>query len=395
MSYFERKQVKETVQRLSQEPRRFIQVIFGARQVGKTTLAEQVAESCSLPHLLVNCDDPQSSLQGWLSGQWEAARKMTAGGREALLIVDEIQRISDWSRIVKFEWDKDSRTGCALKVMLLGSAPLLLQRGLSESLAGRFEKIYLPHWSFPEMRQLFGCDLDQYICYGGYPGSAALIADERRWKDYLRAAIIDPLIGRDLAQVARIDKPALMHQLFTVGCACSGQIVSYTKLAGQLQERNHTVTLASYLQLLEQAAILCGLMKYSGSQLRRRRSSPKLQVFNNALLTVNLGRSLADVRQDAGLQGRLVESAVGAHLVNLARGEYAQVFYWRDGNCEVDYVVEIDGRLLAIEVASSPRHSQAGLLRFAGLYPQAERIMVGPGSLPVEDFLQTTSLGQL
>ena len=394
MSTYQREQAKAVVQRIVDEPRRFIQVIFGARQVGKTTLAGQVAESSGLQHLLASCDDPQASMRGWLAGQWDSARKMTRDGQEALLIIDKIQNIADWSRIVKLEWDQDSRCQCPLKVILLGSAPLL-QKGLSESLAGRFEKIYLPHWSFTEMRQVFGWTLEQYLHHGGYPGSAGLVGDERRWKDYLRAAIIEPLTGRDLAQSGRIDKPAVMRQLFTLGCACSGQIVSYSKLAGQLQERNHTVTLASYLQMLDQAAMLAGLMKYSGSQLRRRRSPPKLQVFNNALMAGQTGRPLAAGRQDAGWRGRLAESAVGAHLVNLARAEHARVCYWRDGDCEVDYVVEIDDRLLAIEVASSPRHSMAGLLRFASLHPQAERILVGPDALPLEEFLQTSSLRHL
>ena len=395
MSIYQRPQAKTLTRRIADEPRRFIQIIFGARQVGKTTLAEQVAANCGLPHLLASCDDPQSGTRGWLAQQWETARKMARGGKPALLVIDEIQKISDWSRLVKFEWDQDSRTHCGLKVLLLGSAPLLLQKGLSESLAGRFEKIYLPHWSFAEMRQVFGWTLEQYLHYGGYPGSADLIANPLRWQDYLRAAIIDPLIGRDLVQAGRIDKPAVMHQLFSVGCACSAQIVSYTKLAGLLQERNHTVTLAGYLQLLEQAAMLAGLMKYSGSHLRRRRSSPKLQVFNNSLLSGQQGLSLAEVRRDAGLAGRLAESAVGAHLLNLARAEYASVYYWRDGDFEVDYVVEIDDRLLAVEVTGSARHSLAGLLRFAGIYPRAERILVGPAGLPLAEFLLTTSLRQL
>ena len=297
-----------------------------------------MAEKCSLPWHFANCPTYAASGSDWLQEQWQQGRALAAGGGSgALLVIDEIQKLANWSETVKSLWDEDERCGCNLKVIILGSSPPLPNRGLTESLAGRFEKTYLPHWSFAEMRDVFDWTLDQYIFYGGYPGAAGLLDQPQHWRNYIADAIVEPFISRDLGMIACIDKPAFMRQLFEVGSASSGQIVGYTKLAGRLQERSHVATLAHYLDLLGQANMLTGLDKYAGSLLRARRSAPKLQVFNNALMTWHEGLSLAEARQQPRLWGRLVESTVGANLVNLMAGRECRVSYWRDGYGEVDF----------------------------------------------------------
>ena len=388
-----RAQAKEMVKRIGREPRHFIQIIHGARQVGKTTLAMQVAEQCGLPHQFANCEAHAASSRGWLRNQWQKGRQLAGGAsRGALLVLDEIHKLANWTETVKFLWDEDTRIGCNLKVIILGSAPPLMQRGLTESLAGRFEKNYLPHWSFPEMRDVFGWTLEQYIFYGGYPGAARLLAEPVRWRNYIGESIVEPFLSRDLNMISRIDKPAFMRQLFEIGSVCSGQIVGYTKLAGRLQEAGHVATLAHYLDLLREASMLAGLGKYSGSRLRRRRSAPKLQVFNTALMTYHEDLTPARARADGRLWGRLVESAVGAHLVNLMAGKRLRVHYWRDGDREVDFVVEQGDDLVAIEVKSGrDDQDRSGMVRFADLYPAARRLQVGGRGIPVEQFLALDS----
>ena len=388
-----RTQARELVKRIGRQPRHFIQIIHGARQVGKTTMARQVAERCGLPCQFASCDLHAASSRGWLQDQWQQARQLAGDSRRgALLVIDEIHKLANWSEAVKALWDEDAHAECNLKVVILGSVPPLMQKGLTESLAGRFEKIHLPHWSFPEMRKVFGLTLEQYIFHGGYPGAARLLADPIRWRNYISDAIVEPFLGRDLGMISRIDKPAFMRQLFEVGCACSGQIVGYTKLAGRLQETGHVATLAHYLDLLRNAGMLAGLEKHSGSQLRRRRSAPKLQVFNTALMSCREGMTLATARSDPRLWGRMAESAVGAHLLNLMAARGGRVHYWRDGDQEVDFVVEREDGLVAIEVKSGRADRRSGMSRFSELYPQARKILVGGPAMPLERFLSLEKL---
>jgi predicted AAA+ superfamily ATPase len=159
------------------EPRRFIQAVTGPRQVGKTTLVQAVAESSGLAVRFASADEPTLRGPAWIEQQWDAARLMArdAGRHGGVLVLDEIQKIQNWSEAVKRLWNEDSRARLPLKVVLLGSAPLLIARGLTESLAGRFEVLHLPHWTFGEMRDAFGWSVDQYLFYGGYPGAAPLI----------------------------------------------------------------------------------------------------------------------------------------------------------------------------------------------------------------------------
>src|SRR4051794_20148258 len=335
------------------EPRRFLQVLAGPRQVGKTTLVEQVLERLDVPSVFASADDPSADDRAWIAAQWERGRAAVPAHRAgAVLVIDEIQKIAGWSQTVKRLWDEDARANRPLKVVLLGSAPLLMQQGLTESLAGRFEILPLPHWSYPEMKAAFGFSLEDYLYFGGYPGAATLAGDPARWTRYLLDSLIETTVTRDVLMMTRVDKPALLRRLFDLGCRYSGQILSYTKMLGQLQDAGNTTTLAHYLELLAGAGMLTGLQKYAGKAHRQRGSSPKLQVLNTALMTSQSGLSPEEARADTDFRGRLVESAVGAHLANAAAIGDCELFYWRDGNHEVDFVIRAGRVTVALEVKS-------------------------------------------
>ena len=267
---------------------------------------------------------------------WEAARSLVDDADGALLVLDEVQKVTGWSETVKRLWDADTRTGRPLKVILLGSAPLLVERGLGKSLTGRFEVLRLPHWGFAEMQAAFGWSLDQYLFYGSYPGAAPLIRQPARWTRYVRDSLIEPVLSRDVLLLSRVDKPALLRRMLELGCAYSGQILSYTKMLGQLQDAGNTTTLAHYLDLLAGAGLITGLQKYAGGRARQRASSPKFQVFNTALITAQAGMILAEAQADRAFWGRLVESAVGAHVANAAATGDCSAYYWRERNRDVD-----------------------------------------------------------
>lgn len=373
------------------EPRRFIQVLAGPRQVGKTTLALQLAEASGLPHHYASADEAVGYDRAWIAAQWEIGRRRTGQDEHgvALLILDEVQKIPGWSDTVKLLWDEDSRHGTRLKVVVLGSAPLLVRRGLSESLAGRFELIRLPHWSYAEMRAAFGFDLERYVFFGGYPGAASLIEDEPRWREYILDSLVETTVSRDVLLLNPVTKPALLRQLFRLGCEYSGQVLSYTKMLGQLQDAGNTTTLAHYVQLLGGAGMLTGLQKYSGSRVRQRGSSPKLLALNTALISAVAGLSFDQARGEPDHWGRLVETAVGAHLLNGLRAD-GQVFYWRERSREVDYVVQAKRKLLSLEVTSGRRKgSLPGLEAFRREYPRSRPLLVGGQGIPLEEFLST------
>jgi hypothetical protein len=388
---YARPHAAELIRRLA-EPRRFIHVVAGARQVGKTTLVMQVAASSGLPHRYATADEPTLRGATWIEEQWDASRLLTgkAGRRGSLLILDEVQKVPDWSETVKRLWDADTRSRRRLKVVLLGSAPLLVQRGLSESLAGRFEVLHLPHWSFPEMREAFGWTLDRYLYYGAYPGAVPLVRRPQRWASYIRDSLIETTIARDVLLLSRVDKPVLLRRLFELGCAYSGQILSYNKMVGQLHDAGNTTTLAHYLDLLAGAGMLTGLQKYARASVRRRESSPKLQVLNTALMTATSGVSFAEARADREFWGRLVESAVGAHLTNAAATGICDVFYWRDRNREVDFVARAGKSLVAVEVKSGrARGALPGMAAFADAFRPTRKLLVGGDGIALEEFLST------
>lgn len=383
---FRRPQAAELARRL-REPRRFLQVVSGPRQVGKSTLVQQVVEELGVPVRYASADEPTLRGGEWIAQQWEAAR-LEGGRGGGVLVLDEVQKIPAWSESVKRLWDADRRAKAPPKVVLLGSAPLLVARGLTESLAGRFELLHLPHWSFAEMRAAFGWSLDEYLYFGGYPGAAPLAGEAERWARYVTDSLIETSIARDVLLLTRVDKPALLRRLFELSCRYSGQILSYTKMLGQLQDAGNTTTLAHYLELLEGAGMVRGLPKYAGDAARSRGSSPKLQVLNTALMTALSGLSFAEARADREFWGRLSESAVGAHLAAAAAAGECSVHYWREGNREVDFVVRAGRRLTAIEVKSGrSQRAQPGMEAFSAEFPVQRKLLVGGDGVALEDFL--------
>jgi predicted AAA+ superfamily ATPase len=261
---------------------------------------------------------------------------------------------------------------------------LLVGRGLTESLAGRFEILRVAQWDASEMAAAFGWTTEQFVQFGGYPAAAPLIGDEERWRRYVLDSLVETSVSRDVLLLTRVDKPALLRQLFGLACAYSGQVLSYTKMLGQLADAGNTTTLAHYLELLRGARLVAGLPKHTGSEIRRRGSSPKLLALDTGLVSACAGRSRADVRADSAAWGSLVETAVGAHLVRAG----LDVRWWRDGNYEVDYVATRAGRVTAIEVKTgSRRTSLPGMARFVDRFRPDRRLLVGADGIPLDDFL--------
>lgn len=384
-----RRKIYKLLSERFRETRKFIQVLYGPRQVGKTTLAQQIIEKLGYKSMYASADDPTLKDTFWIEQQWDIARVYNApDDKEILLVLDEIQKIPNWSEITKKLWDEDTKNKRNIKILLLGSSPLLIQSGLSESLAGRFETLYAPHWSFDEMKEAFGFDLDQFVFYGGYPGSASLIADLTRWKNYIANSLIETTISRDILLTTRVDKPVLFRRLFQLACDFSGQILSYQKMIGQLQDIGNTTTLAHYLELLSGVGMVAGVFKYSGSKIQQRSSSPKLQVYNTALISALSRYGFKEARENLEIWGRFVESAIGAYLLNSIKNNNINIYYWRDQNYEVDFVLERGDELIAIEVKSGGRSaSLPGMKLFDRTFQPKRKLLVGGDGIPVGDFL--------
>ena len=385
----------------------FMIAIFGPRQTGKTTIMRQALVRTNIPGRLLPIDSleqpgleplpgigslspviPPAGSKEWLVRHWRAARaEAELTGRGFVLVLDEIQKLPDWSETVKGLWDADRARDCPLRVVLLGSAPLLLQSGLNESLMGRFLPLPVTHWTYEEMSQGFGFSLDEYLYFGGYPGPAHIRGNSKLWKGYMAESIVAPAIDRDLLAMTRVDKPALLRRLVDAALNYSGQIVSYNKLLGQLQDAGNTTTLARYLDLLSRVGLVAGLSKYSGAHIRSRVSSPKLNVLNTALMTAGSTYTFDEAHNDRTFWGRIVESAVGAHLVNTATPGI-EVQYWRDGNAEVDFVLRGGPRIVGIEVKSGGtlRHAR-GMDAFRAKNAVDHCLVVGGGGVPLDEFL--------
>ena len=372
-----------------EEPRRFLQVVMGPRQVGKSTVVKQVLKDLDMPYQLFSADNVPATNRAWVSDCWAAVRSMkeSKGWGCIILVIDEIQKISNWSEVVKKEWDDDTFHDRDIRVLLLGSSRVLMEKGLSESLAGRFEEIRMGHWSYAEMKACFGFSLDQYMFYGGYPGAASLIGDEDRFGQYIQSAIIEATINKDILMDTPINKPALLRQTFELGAAYSGELLSLNKMLGSLQDAGNTVTLAGYVTLLDESGLLCGLQKFSMDMARRRASIPKLQVYNNALKMVYNPLTFEQAILDRKAWGRIFESGIGAYLVNQAFVHRFEVFYWRERDDEVDFVLRKKGSVVAIEVKSNAEKRTDGLDKFRKLFHPQSAFIVGDGGIRAEEFL--------
>jgi len=385
---FKRKVVDQLVNRMK-EKRKFLQVISGPRQTGKTTAVLQALESLAVPNHFISADEPSAASPQWLHNEWDKARVLQKqSGKEIILAIDEVQKIPNWSSVVKLLWDEDTRKKNPIKVILLGSSSLLIQKGLNESMAGRFEVLFCPHWEYNECKSAFKYKLDDFLFFGGYPGGAELKNDVERWARYIGASIVEPVISKDILQMDEVRKPALLRSLFTLGSAYSAQELSYTKIMGQLHDAGNTVTIAHYLDLLDKANILCGLQKYSTNKIRVKQSSPRLMVYDTSLLIWSAGAARKNFLELPDYRGRLVESAIGAYLLARGREEGFSVYWWREKEKEVDFVIESGTTsLTAIEVKSGIVKHTDGSMAFKKLYPHALCLTVGSQDLSVEDFL--------
>ena len=392
---FKRVQFKVLKSRLL-ESRSKIQVISGPRQVGKSTMVKQVLQEIDIPYMLVSADNIDHTNTAWIGEMWATARARmrVTQTNEYLLVIDEVHKIDNWSEAVKKEWDDDTFKDLNMKVVILGSSRLLLKDGLTESLAGRYELIRMPHWSYSEMHEAFDLDIDQYIYYGGYPGGSMYIKDERRWHRYIKDSIVTPAIEKDVLRTKIIYKPALMKQLFELGCAYSGEELSLNKMIGQLQDAGNVTTLANYLTTLDESRLLRGLNKYASDNARKYNSVPKLMVYNTALFSAQSGVSFNKAFTTPKLWGRWVESAVGAHLLNQADEYDYKLYYWREREDKVDFVIEFDKQCIAIEVKSGRRTTNNGLSLFSGQFHPIHSFVVGSGGIPIEEFL-TWDIGNL
>ncbi len=372
-----------------EERRKFIQVVMGARQIGKSTVVKQVLKDLDAPYQFFSADNVPATNSNWISDCWDAVRslKKSNGWGSVILVIDEIQKIANWSEAVKKEWDDDTFHDYDIKVLLLGSSRVLLEKGLSESLAGRFEEIRMSHWSYPEMKECFGFSLEQYLFYGGYPGAASLIDDDDRFQQYIQSSIIEATINKDILMDTPISKPALLRQTFELGAAYSGQLLSLNKMLGALQDAGNTATLAGYIHLLEESGLLCGLQKFSIDTARRKASIPKLQVYNNALKRVYNPFTFEQTIRDRKIWGHIFESGIGAYLVSQAFIHRFEVFYWRERNDEVDFILCKKGSVVAIEVKSNAEKKTDGLAKFRQLFSPQSSFIVGDGGIEAEDFL--------
>jgi predicted AAA+ superfamily ATPase len=371
------------------EKRCFIQVVTGARQTGKTTAILQALESFPKRNYFTSADDPVNASVEWIRNEWEKVRLMQKQtGKEIVFAIDEVQKIPQWSSMVKLLWDEDTRKKTPLKVILSGSSSLLIQKGLSESMAGRFEVLFCPHWNFEECKKAFKFSLNDFLFFGGYPGAAALKNDIERWARYIGSSIIEPVISKDILQMDEVRKPALLRNLLILGSSYSAQELSYSKILGQLTDAGNTVTLAHYLELLDKANILCGLQKYSANTIRVRQSSPRFMVYDTSLLTWTAGPSRKSLLNLPDLKGHLVESAVGSYLLSRGKEDGFTVYWWRDRDKEVDFVIEKGkNNLTAIEVKSGRVKHTGGGMEFAKRHPNAFSLVVGSSDCGLEDFL--------
>jgi predicted AAA+ superfamily ATPase len=382
--------IVEEVEKALRDGPRLLQVIVGPRQVGKTTAAEEVAARLGWPGVFESADFAPPPGPEWIETHWARARALS--GESVLLVLDEIQKVRGWSETVKRLWDEERRLRSrGLRVLLLGSSALQLHQGTSESLAGRFFLHRCMHWSFPECARAFGWSLEQWLYFGGYPGAAAFSSDERQWVRYVSDALVETAISKDVLQLHTVNKPALLRSLFGLAASHPAQILSFNKMLGQLVDAGNTTTLAHYLDLLGTAFLVSGLQLFSPGNPRRRGSSPKLIFWNSALINAFHGASRQEAMRDGAWWGRIVENAVGAHLLNSLCGEPFTIHYWRDGRDEVDFVVSGGGKTLGFEVKSGRQGKCAGLAAFRKKFPQADIRIIGSGGIPLEEFFSRSA----
>jgi uncharacterized protein len=341
----------------------FLQVILGPRQVGKTTSILYYLEHIyKEAHLYVSADKVMNSDHTWIRECWQKAR-----AEGALLVVDEIQKIDQWAETIKSLWDEEKRRQQPIKCILLGSSSLDIQRGLSESLTGRFQLIQAHHWNAAESLAGYGISFEEFLKYGGYPGSYDLRSQQEEWISYIRTSILSTVIEKDILLNNTVKSPALFKQAFDIIMSYPAQEISYTKLLGQIQEKGNTDLVKHYLRLYEGAYLLRALEKYSGKALKTRTSSPKILPLCPSMYFLELQEDYGPTER-----GHVFELIVGAQLNRTS----LPLYYWREGQDEVDYVLVKGKTIWAIEVKSGRRKSSKGLEAFRKKFPTARLAII-------------------
>jgi predicted AAA+ superfamily ATPase len=386
MNVFTREVVGSVLNALLQELPIF-QVITGPRQAGKTTAAKQIMERFPNESIYASADAPLPAEPDWIENQWRLAEQKASDLRApVLLVLDEVQKVNGWSESIKALWDQRKAD---IRLLILGSSALLIHQGLTESLAGRFFLNRFTHWNFSECAEAFGWSLNDWFYYGGYPGGNIFKSDDFQWKQYISNALVETVISKDVLQLNPITKPALLHNLFGLAATFPSQIFSYNKMLGQLQEAGNTTTVAHYLRILGQAYLVSGLELFSMGQIRKRGSSPKLILWNNALIN---GLSLKSYEQslaDPVWWGRVVENAVGAYLLNAFAGMPVSITYWRKRSAEVDFVLQSGTDVVALEIKSGRQGKASGLQAFKSEYKKSRVMIIGGNGIPLQEFLST------
>ena len=336
-----------------------IQVLIGPRQVGKSSFIEAFTKK-SKKFLICAGDGIDDPI--WIQQKWNQAQE-----NHQCLIIDEIQKIPQWSEFVKTCWDKQKFSKNKINVILLGSSSMSLDSGLSESLTGRFEVIRLYHWSFEESQKITKLSLDDYIRYGGYPGSYEFIKDESRWSTYLRSSIIETVITKDILLSAKVKSPALFRQCFYLATSFPAQVLSYNKLLGQLQDRGNIDLVKYYLDLFDKAYLIKCIPKFTNNVFSKKSSSPKIIPLTPALCTFHLKSEMTPE-----YLGRVFEALVGAKLIQV----FDEIFYWAEADFEVDFVIQANKKIYAIEVKSGRNKKAKSLIKFLEKYPKAEVVFI-------------------
>jgi len=385
--------IVDNILRGIKDTKRLVYIIVGPRQVGKTTAASQIAERWPGPVVNATADSPLPPGPEWIRQQWDMALLKARPNKDVqsnvLLILDEVQKVHGWSEVIKELWDKELRENAGVQVLILGSSSLLIQKGVSESLAGRFFLFRCTHWSLKEMEQAFSWNLDRWLYFGGYPGAAPLGDQEDIWGRYVMDSLIETVLAKDVLQLQTVSKPALLRHLFLLAAVHPAQILSYNKMLGQLHDAGNTTTLAHYLRLLESAFLVSGLELFKQGKLTKRGSSPKLILWNNGLINAVVGSSFELARADHSWWGRLVENAVGAHLLNHLQDLTYSIYYWRYRGKEVDFVVKTPRKVWAVEVKSGRSQNTGGVSSFLKEYPKAKSLIIGSHGMPFNEFFKT------
>ncbi len=381
--------VTEVLKNRLNEPRRTIQIVLGPRQVGKSTAVRDVLKQHTGPVVYALADQSMPLGSEWIARHWAEARGQVQKNERVILALDEIQKVPGWTSDVKRLWDEDTYNERDIHVILTGSSALTLQKGLSESLLGRFEVIWMPHWSFEECRAAFGWGLEDYFFFGGYPGAVAYCQDEDRWRNYMMTSMIEPVLTRDIALLTTVHNPALLRRLFFLACEYTAQELSYRKIQGIFQDVSNPVTIVAYQRMLEQSFLIAGLQKWSGGALQKRNSSPKWLSLNTGLVTAIQNKNRAELKTDPVFRGRLVETSIGAHLFNQSMLYNFEVYYWREGNMEIDFILRKGNKLIAMEVKSGFDSDTRAFTVFLRKYPRARVMLVGGQGMPIEAFLTT------